>query len=139
MALKNVWLKINGVDRAVVCDESENLADVLRRLGMTSVKVGCGVGQCGSCTVIFKGKAIRACTRLMRQVEDYDEVETVEGIGTARNLHPLQQAFITYGAVQCGFCSPGFIMSALELLAENPNPTREEVRARFTENHNLCR
>ncbi len=89
MGLRRVWLKVNGADRAIVCDgEKDTLADVLRRIGLTSVKVGCGVGQCGSCTVLFKGKAARACTVRMRRVEDYDEIETVEGIGTARALHP---------------------------------------------------
>ena len=140
MGYRRVWLKINGVNRAALCDsEADTLADVLRRIGLTSVKVGCGAGQCGSCTVIYNGKAVRACVKMMKTVADYDEVETVEGIGTAFHLHPLQQAWITYGGVQCGFCTSGFIMSAKELLNENQDPTREEVRAHFTKNRNLCR
>jgi len=140
MALRRVWLKLNGADRAIVCDnEKDTLSDVLRRIGMTSVKVGCGVGQCGSCTVIFNGKATRSCTMRMKRVNDYDVIETLEGLGTARNLHPLQLAWITYGGVQCGFCTPGFIMSAKALLDVNPNPTRQDVRDHFTANRNLCR
>ena len=140
MALRRVWLNINGADRAVVCDnDKDTLSDVLRRIGLTSVKVGCGVGQCGSCTVIYNGKATRSCTRKMSRVNDYDQIETLEGIGTARNLHPLQLAWITYGGVQCGFCTPGFIMSAKALLDENPNPSRQDVRDHFTKNRNLCR
>ena len=140
MALRKLWLNVNGVDRIMVCDnDKDTLADVLRRIGLTSVKLGCRVGQCGACSVIYNGKIVRACTRRMKKVNDYDTVETLEGIGTAKNLHPLQKAWIVYGGVQCGFCTPGFIMAAKALLDENPAPTREEVRDFFQKNHNLCR
>ena len=133
-------MHINGVQRAVVFDpESDSLATVLRRMGLTGTKVGCGAGQCGACSVILDGKVVRSCIRKMKNVAEHSYVETIEGLGTAKNLHPLQQAFITYGSVQCGFCSPGFIVSAKALLDENPNPTREEVRAWFQKHRNLCR
>jgi len=124
----------------IVCDpEKDTLAMVLRRMGLTGTKVGCGVGQCGACSVILDGKVVRSCARKIKNIPEYSQVETIEGLGTARNLHPLQQAFITYGGVQCGFCSPGFIMSAKALLDENVNPTREEVRGWFQKHRNLCR
>ncbi|MDL2264194.1 molybdopterin-dependent oxidoreductase, partial [Synergistaceae bacterium OttesenSCG-928-I11] len=133
-------LIINGVERAFVCNpEKDSLADVVRRLGLTGTKVGCGAGQCGSCSLLLDGKVVRACIKKMKSVPEYASVETIEGIGTAENLHPLQQAFITYGSVQCGFCSPGFIMSAKALLSENPNPSRQDVRDWFTKNMNICR
>lgn len=133
-------LNINGVDREVLCDpEKDSLADVVRRLGLTGTKIGCGTGQCGSCTLLLDGKVVRSCTRKMKKVSDYSKVETIEGLGTPKHPHPLQQAFITYAAIQCGFCTPGFIMSAKGLLSENPSPTREEVRDWFTRHNNICR
>lgn len=140
MALRRTSLIINGVKRLFVFDpEKDTLATALRRIGLTGTKVGCGIGQCGSCSIILDGKVVRSCTRKMKNVAEDSQVETIEGIGTARNLHPLQQAFITYGSVQCGFCSPGFIMSAKALLDENVNPSREEVRQWFQKHRNVCR
>lgn len=140
MALKKIWLNINGAPRAIVCDaENDSLADCLRRIGLTGTKIGCNAGQCGACSVILNGKLVRACIVKMKKVEDQSEVTTIEGIGTPSNLHPIQQAFIALGGVQCGFCSPGFIVSAYALLQENPNPTRAEVRHWFTVNKNACR
>lgn len=140
MGLKKMFLVINGVNKLIVCDpEQDTLAMVLRRIGMTGTKVGCGVGQCGACSIILDGKVVRSCVRKMKAIKEYSQVETIEGMGTARNLHPLQQAFITYGGVQCGFCSPGFIMSGKALLDANPSPTREEVREWFNKHRNVCR
>ncbi|TEB14681.1 Aldehyde oxidoreductase [Pelotomaculum sp. FP] len=140
MVLRKMFLIINGVERMVICDpEKDTLAGVLRRLGLTGTKVGCGVGQCGACSVILNGKVVRSCVRKIKSIPEYSQIETIEGIGTATNLHPLQQAWITYGGVQCGFCSPGFIVSAKALLAENVNPTRDEVRAWFQKHRNVCR
>jgi len=133
-------LMINGVERFALCElETDTLAEVLRRLGLTGVKVGCGTGVCGACSVILNGEVIRSCTRRMKNVPDHSEITTIEGIGTPQHLHPLQQAWVTYGAAQCGFCSPGFIVSAYGLLQENINPTREDVREWFRKHHNVCR
>ena len=140
LPLKKMWLNINGVDRMFICDpEKDSLADVIRRLGLTGTKVGCNIGVCGACSVILNGKVIRSCTRKIKSVEEYSTVTTIEGIGIPSNLHPLQQAWITYGGVQCGFCTPGFIVSAYGLLQENSSPTREEVRNWFQQHRNICR
>ncbi|MCL1895464.1 MAG: molybdopterin-dependent oxidoreductase [Clostridiales bacterium] len=140
MVLKKIWLNINGADRVIVCNpEQDTLADVIRRLGLTGTKVGCGTGQCGSCNVMLDGKLVRSCVRKIKDVPDFSKIITIEGIGAPGNLHPLQQAWITYGGVQCGFCTPGFIVSAYALLQQNQDPSREEVRHWFTVNRNACR
>lgn len=140
MNLKRACLIINGADRFVVFNpQKDSLADLLRRIGLTGTKVGCGIGVCGACSVILNGEVVRSCTKKMKNVPEYSHITTIEGIGTASHLHPLQQAWITYGGVQCGFCSPGFIVSAKGLLDQNPNPTREEVRAWFQQKRNVCR
>jgi aldehyde oxidoreductase len=133
-------VSINGVERPVVCNlEKDNLAVVLRRMGLTGTKIGCGTGVCGACSVILNGEVVRACTKKMKTIPEFSEITTIEGIGTPQHLHPLQQAWITYGGVQCGFCTPGFIVSAYALLQKNLNPTREEVRAWFKDHRNICR
>ena len=133
-------VSINGVERPVICDlEKDNLAVVLRRMGLTGTKIGCGTGLCGACSVILNGDVIRGCTRKMKNVPEFSEILTIEGIGTPQHLHPLQLAWITYGGVQCGFCSPGFIVSAYGLLLKNQSPTREEVRTWFKDHRNVCR
>ena len=140
MKLRKMFLNINGVDRVFMCDpENDKLSDVLRRIGLTGVKVGCGTGVCGSCSVILDGKVIRSCTRKITSVPEYAKITTIEGIGTPQHLHPLQVAWMHCGAVQCGFCVPGFIVSAYQLLQENPDPTREEVRDWFQKTRNVCR
>lgn len=139
MALKKMWLHINGVNRAFLCDPNDSLAEVLRRMGLTGTKIGCNVGICGACSVILNGKLVRSCVKKMNTIEEYSTVLTVEGIGTPTNPHPIQQAFVTFGGIQCGFCTPGFIVSTYALLSENPSPTREEVRHWFTVNKNACR
>lgn len=140
MRLRKMWLNINGANRMFMCDpEKDTLADVVRRMGLSGTKVGCGIGVCGSCSLIFNGKLIRACTRKMRNVEEYSTVVTIEGIGTPVNLHPIQVAWMNAGAVQCGFCTPGFIVSSYALLQENLSPTREEVREWFQKHKNVCR
>lgn len=138
--LRKMTLNINGADRMFICDpQTDTLASVIRRLGLTGTKVGCGTGVCGSCSVILNGKVVRSCTKKIKNIEEYSQVITVEGIGTPMHLHPLQVAFMHHGAVQCGFCSPGFIVSAYQLLQENAAPTREEVRDWFRKHRNLCR
>ena len=133
-------LNVNGIDRTIITDGDTKLSDVLRnQLHLTGCKVGCGNGQCGACSVVIDGKVVRACTRKIKSLDDGAVIETIEGIGTPDNLHPLQLAWMAHGCAQCGFCSPGFIMSAKQLLLENPDPTREEVRAWFQKHRNACR
>lgn len=132
---------VNGILQDLLLDSNDvTLADVLRKqLLLTGCKIGCGVGQCGACNVLVDGKVTRACITKMSKIADRANIETVEGIGTPTDLHPIQTAWIAHGCAQCGFCSPGFIMSAKGLLDVNNNPTREEVREWFSKNKNLCR
>ena len=140
MALRKVLHIVNGVERMFFFDpEIDTLAETLRRYGLTGVKVGCNAGQCGSCSVILDGAVVRSCMKKMKDVPGGSVIETIEGLGTAGCLHPLQQAWITYGGVQCGFCSPGFIVSAKALLDGNPSPSREDVRDWFQKHRNICR
>ena len=133
-------LVLNGVVKTVVVDEDEKLSDVLRgRFNLTSVKVGCGVGQCGACSIIVDGKVVRSCIIKMSRVADNAQITTLEGIGTADNLHPIQQSWLFHGGAQCGFCTPGFIVSTKALLDSNLNPSRKEVRDWFQKHKNLCR
>lgn len=118
-------------------DPSLRLVDFLRRdLGLVGAKIGCGEGTCGTCTVIMNGRAIRSCVIPIMRAENA-VIETIEGISKGERLHPLQEEFIKKGAVQCGFCTPGMIMSAKALLDKNNNPTPEEVRKAL--HGNLCR
>ncbi|WP_207261166.1 molybdopterin-dependent aldehyde oxidoreductase [Desulfovibrio sp. Huiquan2017] len=133
-------LRVNGVSRNVVCEPEESLANVLRQnLGLTSVKIGCGTGQCGSCTILRDDKLVRSCSIKMKRVPNNTKIMTLEGLGTPDNLHPIQMAWIAYGGAQCGFCSPGFLVSTYALLLENPSPTRDEVRDWFQKHKNVCR
>ena len=132
----DIHTKING--KAVVwkANPGENLLEVLRREGFVSVKRGCGEGDCGACTILVDGDAQRACLLLAGQVEGR-ELTTVEALGTPDEPHVLQQAFVEHGAIQCGFCTPGMLLSARALLDRNPSPTREEVCEAL--DGNLCR
>lgn len=131
---------VNGVARTVLVEEDETLASFLReRLLLTGCKIGCGQGHCGACNVIVDGKVTRSCITKLSRVRDNAKITTIEGIGTLSDMHPLQVAWMAHGCAQCGFCSPGFIMSAKGLLDQNQNPTREEVRNWFNMNRNLCR
>lgn len=131
---------INGVEHNIFVEEDAFLATVLReQLGLTGTKVGCGEGQCGACSVIMDGKVIRSCITKMRRVAEGAQITTIEGVGTPDNLHAIQKAWIKHGSAQCGFCSPGFIVSAKALLDSNNNPTREEVRDWFQKHKNVCR
>lgn len=115
----------------------ETLLDVIRdQLSLTGTKKGCGKGECGACTVIMNGKAVNSCVVPAMQAMDA-EVETIEGIGTSDNLHPLQETFIDYGAIQCGFCTPGMIMSAKALLDKNLTPARLDIKEAIA--GNICR
>lgn len=140
MAEKKVIMNVNQKQYEVLCDpEQESIATVLRRIGLLGTKVGCGTGHCGACSIILDGKVVRSCARKMKTLKPDSQITTIEGIGTPGNLHPLQQAWITLGGVQCGFCSTGFIVSAYQLLRENINPTRQEVRDWFLKHRNACR
>ena len=133
-------LEVNGIAKQVICEQDESLANVLREnLGLTSVKVGCGTGQCGSCSIIMDGKLIRSCTMKMKRVKEYAVITTTEGIGTPDNMHPIQVAWIAHGGAQCGFCTPGFIVSSYALIKSNPSPTRDDIRDWFQKYRNACR
>jgi carbon-monoxide dehydrogenase small subunit len=131
-------LGVNGTWRSVAVEPWRSLADVLRRdLGLTGTTVGCEVGACGSCTVLVDGEPVRACVMLAVQA-DGSEIETVESLAPAGDeLSPLQRAFRECGALQCGFCTPGFLLLGTELLRREPRPTREQVRECVAAN--LCR
>lgn len=136
MAIVNFIL--NGENVTCEVDAKALLVDTLRDVFyLRGTKKSCGTGDCGSCTVLLDGKAIRSCIHLTCMV-DGKEVTTIEGVcGEDGTLHPLQQAFIETGAVQCGYCTPGMIMTGLALLNENPDPTLEEIKVAFS--GNLCR
>jgi len=106
------------------------------KLGLTGTKEGCGIGECGVCTVLLDGIPVNSCLVLVPKVEGR-EIQTVEGLGSRESLHPLQQSFIDHGAVQCGFCTPGILMSSKALLERNSNPNREEVKEAIA--GHLCR
>jgi len=134
---KLIRLKVNGELYDVVVEPQESLLDVLRnKIGLTGTKMGCKAGHCGTCTVLVDGKAIRSCLLLAMQARNKD-ISTIEGLANGENLHPLQSAFVERGAVQCGFCTPGMIMSAKELLDECPEPTEEDIKVAIA--GNLCR
>jgi aldehyde oxidoreductase len=133
-------LNVNGVEKVVIANPEVTLANVLREnLFLTGTKVGCGKGECGACSVIMNGRVIRSCITKMKQVPEFAVITTVEGVGTPQSLHAVQMAWIVYNGAQCGFCTPGFIVSAKALLDENPKPTRKEVRDWFKKHHNACR
>ena len=132
-----VEIKLNGELVRTEAAAHETLLDVLRKkLGAKEVKSGCAKGDCGACAVLLDGKAVNACLVLAVQASD-SEVVTVRGIGTEDHPHPLQENFVRHGAIQCGYCTPGMIVSAKALLDGNPNPTREEIREGIS--GNLCR
>jgi len=128
---------VNGDSTEFVCQPGETLLDVLRnRLGLTGAKEGCGTGDCGACSVTVDGRLVCSCLVLGAEVEGR-EVGTVEGLATGSTLHPLQTKFIEHAALQCGICTPGFLVAAKALLDRNPNPSEEEIRYALA--GNLCR
>ena len=132
-----IQFQLNGAATAVDVDLDRTLLDVLRgRLGVTGTHFGCGAGECGACHVMVDGRAMTSCDMPMWSVADKDVV-TVEGLGTAEQPHPLQRAFISEQAMQCGYCVSGILVSAAALLKRNPSPTEAEVRAAL--DRNLCR
>ena len=147
---KSITLKINGRERSIEVRPNEILLNVLReRFNLLGSKYGCGIGECGACTVLLNGRAVLSCQILAISVEG-QEITTIEGISNGSTLHPkgrpirapsalhpLQEAFIEEGAVQCGFCTPGMIISAKALLDKNPDPTNEQIKEAIR--GNLCR
>ena len=132
-----IRFRLNGRPTSLDTDDDRKLLWVLRTdLGLTGAKYGCGIGACGACTVLVDGKAVRSCVTPLKAVRDR-EVTTIEGLARDGALHPLQQAFLEHGGYQCGYCTPGMILTASALLREDPSPSREEVAARLE--HNLCR
>jgi carbon-monoxide dehydrogenase small subunit len=132
-----IRLTVNDRDYEVAVEPNTTLVDLLRiHLGLTGTKKGCDLGDCGACTVLLDGKAVNSCLVLAVQAGGRT-VQTIEGLETAHGLHPLQQAFIEKGAIQCGFCSSGMILSAKELLERTPSPDEPEIRRAIS--GNLCR
>jgi len=129
-------LNVNG-SKYEVQAETRTLLDILRDdLGLMGTKEGCGVGMCGACTVLVEGKPLSSCLVLAEQVAG-KEILTIEGLGNAENLHPVQQAFLDEGAFQCAYCTPGFVLTTVALLAEKPSPNDDEIREYLS--GNLCR
>ncbi|HCP80499.1 MAG TPA: ferredoxin [Octadecabacter sp.] len=128
---------INGDDVEFLCNADETLLDVLRnRLGLMGAKEGCGTGDCGACSTIMDGRVVCSCLVLGAETQGR-EIETIEGMSEGQDLHPLQAKFIEHAALQCGICTPGFLMAAKALLAAHPDPSEEEIR--FWLAGNLCR
>jgi carbon-monoxide dehydrogenase small subunit len=132
-----IELNVNGERHEVAVELQRTLLEVLReQLGLTGTKKACDEGQCGSCTVLMDGKPVSSCLVLALEAQGRD-ILTIEGLGTGGRLHPLQQAFVDLGAIQCGYCTPGMVMVGKALLDENPHPTEDEVREAIS--GNLCR
>jgi len=130
---------LNGQEMQIDAPPDRKVVDLLREdLGLTGTKEGCGAGECGACTILVDGESRLSCLMLAVQLEGR-RIKTIEGLSDAENgaLHPVQEAFIEYGAVQCGFCTPGMVLSAVHLLEKNPHPTRDKIRQGL--GGNLCR
>jgi len=137
MEKQKLTLTVNGEYHEVYVKPKKLLAEVLRdELGLTGTKRGCNTGACGACTVILDGVAVKSCSVLAVQADGL-EVTTVEGLTQGTNLSPLQRSFLDHGAFQCGFCTPGMLMSSTALLHENPTPTKEDIKEGI--HGNICR
>ncbi len=134
----SITLRVNGSERTAAVEPRRSLVDFLRHdLGLVGTHVGCEHGVCGACTVMLDGRTVRSCLLFAAQA-DGSEVTTIEGIGTDEALHPLQVAFQQHHALQCGFCTPGMILAALELLRDNADPSDEEIRVGLSGNLCMC-
>jgi carbon-monoxide dehydrogenase small subunit len=136
MQRRTIRLTINGREHDAAVQSNETLLQVLRQLGYTDVKSGCEKGDCGACAVLYNGEAVNSCLILAQQANGA-EVVTNAGLGTLEEPHPLQEAFADAGAAQCGYCTPGMVVSAKALLDRNPHPTEDEIREAIA--GNLCR
>lgn len=135
--MRQIRLTVNGKLYEVAVEPSDSLLRVIReKLGLRGSKNGCNVGECGACTVLMDGKAVRSCLVLAIAVSG-KEITTIEGLADEEGLHPLQKAFVEYGAIQCGFCTPGMIIAAKAFLDENPKPSEDEIKNSLA--GNLCR
>jgi carbon-monoxide dehydrogenase small subunit len=135
--VRQVSFSVNGVRHDLLLEPRELLVYVLReRLGLTGTNVGCDTSSCGSCTVLLDGESVKSCTVLGVQADGH-ELTTIEGLADNGALHAVQQAFHEHHALQCGYCTPGFVLATVSLLAENPNPSEEEIRSGLE--GNLCR
>lgn len=135
---QHIRLRVNGMEREADVPDDLLLVDFLRdELGLTGAKVGCGYGICGSCTVILNDQVIKSCVTLAVQA-DGAEVRTVEGIATSARLHPVQKALIDEGGFQCGYCTPGIVLTAVAMLEKNPNPSEVEIRSGLAGNFCRC-
>ncbi|HSC94956.1 MAG TPA: (2Fe-2S)-binding protein [Burkholderiales bacterium] len=134
----SISLKVNGKAVDATLDSRTLLVQLLReRLGLTGTHVGCDTGQCGACTVHLNGRAVKSCIVLAAQAQGA-EVVTIEGIANGRDLHPMQAAFRDHHALQCGYCTPGIVMNAIDLVKRHPNPSEETVRAGLEGNFCRC-
>ena len=134
---RELLITVNGDEHHLLVDTRRTLIEVIRgELGLTGTKNGCGAGECGACTVLLDGEPVNSCLVLAHEAAGR-EVLTIEGLASGDALHPVQQAFVSQGAIQCGFCTPGMVMSAKALLDHNPDPSREEILAGLR--GNLCR
>jgi aerobic-type carbon monoxide dehydrogenase small subunit (CoxS/CutS family) len=134
---REITLRLNGREEKVDIDDADTLLEVLRdRFSLWSVRESCGVGACGSCTVLLDGKPVSSCFLLAARVAG-KEITTLEGLSRDGNLHPIQEAFVAERALQCAYCTPGFILAVKALLAENPHPSDEEIKDYLS--GNLCR
>lgn len=132
-----IAFRVNGDQYELAIEPWETLLDVLReRLGLTGTKKGCDEGDCGACTILMDGRAVNSCLILAVQAEG-KEIVTIEGLSNGSDLHPVQQAFVEQGAIQCGYCTPGMVMSAVHLLQKNPKPSESQIRCAIA--GNLCR
>jgi len=132
-----ISIRVNGEDQDLLVAPNRTLTEILREdLGLTGTKQGCGEGECGSCMVLLDGAPVNSCLVLAVQVDGH-EVTTIEGVADGNELHPVQQAFVDQGAVQCGFCTPGMVLSAKALLEKKKRPTEHEIRSALS--GNLCR
>ena len=132
-----IQLTVNGEPHEVRVEPWKTLLEVIRDdIGLTSAKEACSTGECSACTVLLNGKPVNSCLVLAVEAQG-KEISTIEGLSEGSKLHPLQDAFIRHGAIQCGFCTPGMLLSAKALLDENPQPTEEEIREAIS--GNLCR
>jgi len=136
MASRTVSFKVNGRQHQVALAPNTTLLTALRDLGYTDVKNGCEIGECGACAVFLNGEAVNSCMVLAQQA-DGAEIVTNAGLGTMKDPHPIQEAFADAGAIQCGFCTPGMVISTKALLDRNPDPTEDEIRDALS--GNLCR